>query len=55
MRYAATLLDQSNRLGSIEPGFAADIVAVSGDPLRDIKLLQNVQFVMKDGVVYKKP
>ena len=52
---AATLLDQSNRLGSIEPGFAADIVAVSGDPLRDITLLQNVQFVMKDGVVYKKP
>jgi imidazolonepropionase-like amidohydrolase len=52
---AASLLDQSGRLGSIEPGFAADIVAVSGDPLRDIKLLQQVKFVMKDGVVYKKP
>jgi len=52
---AATLLDQSGRLGSIEPGYAADIVAVSGDPLRDITLLQQVQFVMKDGVVYKKP
>jgi len=53
--HAATLLDQSKRLGSIEPGFAADIVAVSGDPLQDITLLQRVGFVMKDGVVYKKP
>jgi imidazolonepropionase-like amidohydrolase len=52
---AAILLDQSTRLGSIEPGYAADIVAVRGDPLRDITLLQQVQFVMKDGVVYKQP
>jgi len=50
---AASLLGQSNRLGSLEPGFAADIVAVSGDPLQDIKLLQNVRFVMKEGVVFK--
>jgi imidazolonepropionase-like amidohydrolase len=52
---AASLLDQSGNLGAIEPGFAADIVAVSGDPLRDITLLQHIEFVMKDGVVYKKP
>ncbi len=52
---AANLLDQSGNLGAIEPGFAADIVAVSGDPLRDITLLQHIEFVMKDGVVYKKP
>jgi len=52
---AASLLDQSGNLGVIEPGFAADIVAVSGDPLRDITLLQHIEFVMKDGVVYKKP
>jgi imidazolonepropionase-like amidohydrolase len=52
---AASLLDQSTHLGSVEPGFAADIVAVSGDPLRDITILQQVKFVMKDGVVYKKP
>jgi imidazolonepropionase-like amidohydrolase len=52
---AATLLDQSTRLGSIEPGYAADIVAVNGDPLADITLLQQIAFVMKDGVVYKKP
>lgn len=52
---AAALLDQSSQLGSVEPGYAADIVAVSGDPLRDIALLQQIRFVMKDGVVYKKP
>lgn len=52
---AAELLDQVGRLGSIEPGFAADIVAVAGDPLKDIALLQKVSFVMKNGVVYKKP
>jgi imidazolonepropionase-like amidohydrolase len=52
---AASLLDQSDQLGSVEPGFAADIVAVSGDPLRDITLLQHVNFVMKAGVVYKQP
>jgi imidazolonepropionase-like amidohydrolase len=51
---AATLLGQSSRLGSLEPGFAADIVAVAGDPLKDITLLQKVGFVMKDGVVYKQ-
>ncbi len=52
---AAALLNQSGALGSVEPGFAADIVGVSGDPLRDITILQQVKFVMKDGVVYKKP
>ena len=52
---AASLLDQSANLGSVEPGFTADIVAVSGDPLRDITVLQQVKFVMKAGVVYKQP
>jgi imidazolonepropionase-like amidohydrolase len=52
---AAELLNQKARLGSVEPGYAADIVAVSGDPLRDIATLQKVRFVMKEGVVYKKP
>jgi len=51
--HAATLLDQSKRLGMLEPGFAGDIVAVDGDPLRDVKLLEQIQFVMKEGVVYK--
>ncbi|XLZ71688.1 amidohydrolase family protein [Massilia sp. SR12] len=51
---AASLLGQSNRLGSLEAGYAADIVAVAGDPLKDIALLQKVGFVMKEGVVYKQ-
>jgi len=52
---AAILLDQSKRLGAIDAGFAADIIAVEGDPLQDVKVLEQVKFVMKDGVVYKKP
>jgi imidazolonepropionase-like amidohydrolase len=39
---------------NIAPGRRADIVAVQGDPLQDIALLQNVGFVMKDGVLYKR-
>ena len=52
---AALLLDQPKRLGAIAPGFAADIIAVDGDPLADVKVLEQVRFVMKEGVVYKKP
>lgn len=52
---AAELLNQSHRLGSIESNFAADIIAVKGDPLKDISTLEKVEFVMKDGVVYKTP
>jgi len=51
---AADLLGHSDELGSIKPGKFADIIAVSGDPLQDIRLLENVQFVMKDGKVYKQ-
>jgi imidazolonepropionase-like amidohydrolase len=50
---AADLLGQAENVGSIEPGKYADIIAVSGDPLADITLLEHVQFVMKDGKVYK--
>ncbi|MGH9522891.1 MAG: amidohydrolase family protein, partial [Terriglobales bacterium] len=52
---AATLLDMQNRIGSIEPGKLADIIAVPGDPLTDITVLEKVNFVMKDGTVIKKP
>jgi imidazolonepropionase-like amidohydrolase len=41
-------------IGSLEPGSFADIIAVSGDPTKDVTLLQNPVFVMKDGVVYKQ-
>jgi imidazolonepropionase-like amidohydrolase len=50
---AAEVLGWSDKVGTIETGKWADIVAVSGDPLNDIKKLQNVNFVMKGGVVYK--
>jgi len=43
----------SDKLATIEAGKWADIVAVSGDPLKDIKELENVKFVMKGGTVYK--
>jgi len=50
---AADLLGRSNELGSIKPGKYADVIAVSGDPLRDASILEHVRFVMKDGKVYK--
>ncbi|HLX84721.1 MAG TPA: amidohydrolase family protein [Terriglobales bacterium] len=50
---AADLLGHSDELGSIKSGKYADLIAVSGDPLKDISLLERVDFVMKDGKVYK--
>jgi imidazolonepropionase-like amidohydrolase len=50
---AADLLGWSDKVGTIAPGKWADIIAVNGDPLRDINTLQNVRFVMKGGQVYK--
>jgi imidazolonepropionase-like amidohydrolase len=50
---AAELLDMKGKIGVIAPGAYADVVAVAGDPLTDIKVLENVSFVMKDGQVFK--
>jgi imidazolonepropionase-like amidohydrolase len=50
---AAELLGWSDKLGTVEAGKWADLVAVSGDPLKDITELERVKFVMKAGVVYK--
>jgi imidazolonepropionase-like amidohydrolase len=50
---AAIMLDMDGKLGIVAPGAFADIIAVSGDPLQDIKALGSVQFVMKDGKVFK--
>jgi imidazolonepropionase-like amidohydrolase len=52
---AAEVLDMKEQLGSVESGKLADIIAVDENPLKNIKTLQNVVFVMRDGVVYKKP
>jgi imidazolonepropionase-like amidohydrolase len=52
---AADLLGKSDLLGSIKPGKFADIIAVSGDPLADVRVLEQVSFVMKEGTVYKQP
>jgi imidazolonepropionase-like amidohydrolase len=51
---AADLLGHSTEIGSIKPGKYADIIAVTGDPGSNIRLLENVQFVMKEGKVYKQ-
>ncbi len=51
---AADLLGHSKEIGSIKPGKYADIIAVPGDPLSDIRLLEDVKFVMKDGKIYKQ-
>jgi imidazolonepropionase-like amidohydrolase len=50
---AADLLGMSESLGSIEKGKWADIVAVDGDPIKDIQAMGRMKFVMKNGVVYK--
>ena len=51
---AAELLGLSDKIGSIEKAKLADIIAVDGDPLQDIRLMKEVRFVMKEGVVYKQ-
>jgi imidazolonepropionase-like amidohydrolase len=50
---AATLLGRADSIGTIEPGKDADIIAVAGDPTQDVRILENVGFVMKHGRVHK--
>ena len=49
----AALLNWSDRIGTIEPGKFADIIAITGEPTQDIKAIEKVVFVMKDGVTFK--
>jgi imidazolonepropionase-like amidohydrolase len=52
---AADLLQLSSTIGTIEAGKAADIIAVAQDPLRDIKVMERVSFVMRNGTIYVNP
>jgi imidazolonepropionase-like amidohydrolase len=51
----AKVLGWDGQIGAIKPGYYADVVAVAGDPLKDIRVLKQVSFVMKGGVIYKRP
>jgi imidazolonepropionase-like amidohydrolase len=50
---AAEALGMADQIGGISPGLQADIIALDGDPLKDITAVRRVSFVMKGGVVYK--
>jgi imidazolonepropionase-like amidohydrolase len=52
---AAELLGKRGEIGVVAPGAYADLIAVSGDPLADVNVLKTVQFVMKNGAVFKSP
>jgi imidazolonepropionase-like amidohydrolase len=48
---AADLIGWADKVGALEPGHYADVIAVSGDPLADVHILQSVKFVMKGGTI----
>jgi imidazolonepropionase-like amidohydrolase len=52
---AARVLQLQEHVGSIKPGVLADVIAVEGDPTRDIRALRRVKMVMKEGIVYRNP
>jgi imidazolonepropionase-like amidohydrolase len=50
---AAEMLEMKGEIGVVAPGAYADVIAVNGDPLKDIATLEHVHFVMHDGAVFK--
>ena len=50
---AAEMLDRSSEIGVLAPGAYADVIAVPGDPLKDISELENVRFVMHNGAIFR--
>lgn len=52
---SATMLKMEGKVGQIQEGYLADIIAVPGNPLEDIRVMEKVGFVMKDGAIYKQP
>jgi imidazolonepropionase-like amidohydrolase len=51
----AKILRQEKTLGRVKQGMLADLIAVPGDPTKDVAAIEHVVFVMKNGVVYKRP
>lgn len=50
----AKVLGWQGQIGALKPGYFADVIAVPGNPLEDISVLEKVSFVMKGGVIYRK-
>src|SRR5262249_47565611 len=53
--HAADLIGRKEQLGSVEPGFQADLIAVEGDPLKNVSFHQRVRVAIKGGVVFRSP